>query len=119
MTAACLDDSVARHHADVRAAVLAYIRDRIPQSRIACLAGNTVHADATFLKKEMPELIQHLHYRIVDVSTIKELVSRWYGEDAKWSGGKGKHRALDDIQGSIEELKYYRQHYFVNQKGNQ
>lgn len=97
--------------------MLAYIRDRIPSSRIACLAGNTVHADATFLKKEMPELTDHLHYRIVDVSSIKELVSRWYGEDARWSGGLGSHRALDDIRGSIDELKYYRKNFFVNQGG--
>ena len=97
--------------------MLAYIRDRIPLVGIACLAGNTVHADATFLKKEMPELIQHLHYRIVDVSTIKELVGRWYGGHARWTGGKGSHRALDDIRGSIEELQYYRRNYFVNEGG--
>jgi oligoribonuclease len=113
LTAACQDDSIARHHADVRAAVLAYIRDRVPKPMTACLAGNTVHADAVFLKKEMPELIQHLHYRIVDVSSVKELVARWYGETVRWSQGKGSHRALDDIQGSISELKYYRTNFFV------
>jgi oligoribonuclease len=117
LTTACLDDTVARHHADVRAAVLAYIRDRIPSSGVACLAGNTVHADATFLKKEMPELIDHLHYRIVDVSSIKELIARWYGQDARWSQGLGSHRALDDIRGSISELKYYRKNFFINQGG--
>lgn len=113
LTAACQDDKIARGHADVRAAVLAYIRDRIPKQHTACLAGNTVHADATFLKKEMPELINHLHYRIVDVSSIKELVARWYGEGARWSQGKGSHRALDDIQASINELKYYREKFFI------
>jgi oligoribonuclease len=117
LTAACQDDQIAKQHADVRAAVLAYIRDRVPKPGVACLAGNTVHADATFLKKEMPELINHLHYRIVDVSSIKELVSRWYGEDAKWTGGLGSHRALDDIQGSISELGYYRKNFFINQGG--
>lgn len=60
------------------------------------------------------QLLNHLHYRIVDVSTIKELVGRWYGADARWSGGKGTHRALEDIEGSIEELKYYRSRYFVH-----
>ncbi|UZJ52296.1 hypothetical protein CBS101457_001616 [Exobasidium rhododendri] len=117
LTAACQDDSIAKEHADVRAAVLAYIRDRVPKAGVACLAGNTVHADATFLKKEMPELTNHLHYRIVDVSSIKELVTRWYGEDARWSRGLGSHRALDDIRGSIDELRYYRKNFFTNQGG--
>lgn len=60
-------------------------------------------------------MLQHLHYRIVDVSSIKELVARWYGEESKWSHGKGAHRALDDIRGSIDELKFYRGSVFVNQ----
>lgn len=56
LTAACLDNSISRDHADVRAAVLAYVRDRVPEKQVAVLAGNTVHADATFLKKEAPEV---------------------------------------------------------------
>ncbi|EDP45633.1 hypothetical protein MGL_0622 [Malassezia globosa CBS 7966] len=76
---ACLDAKMSHMHQDVRAAVLAYVLDRIPEARIACLAGSSVHADKAFLVNEMPELIKHLHYRIVDVSTIKELVRRWYG----------------------------------------
>lgn len=114
LTSACSsgDSAVAREHADVRAAVLAYVRDRVPAQGAACLAGNTVHADKAFLAKEMPELVQHLHYRIVDVSTIKELVRRWYGEGAVWRGGKGEHRALEDIMGSIRELRYYRKNVF-------
>lgn len=76
---ACLDAKMSHVHQDVRAAVLAYVLDRIPEARIACLAGSSVHADKAFLVNEMPELIKHLHYRIVDVSTIKELVRRWYG----------------------------------------
>lgn len=79
------------------------------------------------------QLIEHLHYRIVDVSsllqlqalpstltlarpqvsTIKELVGRWYGNESRWFGGKGSHRALDDIQGSIEELRHYRETFFI------
>lgn len=113
LTAACLDESIACDHADVRAAVLAYVRDRCPDKRVACLAGNTVHADAGFLKREAPELMDHLHYRIVDVSTVKELVGRWYGLDARWGAGKGSHRALDDIRGSIAELKHYRERFFI------
>ncbi|EPQ26799.1 uncharacterized protein PFL1_05777 [Pseudozyma flocculosa PF-1] len=113
LTAACLDPTVARSHQDVRKAVLAYIIDRVPAKRIGVLAGNTVHADKVFLQRELPELVEHLHYRIVDVSSFKECVRRWYGEEHVWQGGKGSHRALDDIRGSIEELKHYRQRFFV------
>lgn len=126
-----------------------------------CLAGNSIHADKTFLVKEMPEvscllvllskflcqpkvftlllicflrwhetswtrslslslfavsfqLIDHLHYRLVDVSTVKELVRRFYGPEKEnfWNKGKGSHRALDDIRDSIEELKFYRENFF-------
>ncbi|CDR98934.1 hypothetical protein [Sporisorium scitamineum] len=83
LTSACLSPT-SYPHASVRAAILAYIRDRIPHPNSACLAGNTVHADKLFLLKEMPELIHHLHYRIVDVSSVKEIVSRWYGAEKVW-----------------------------------
>ncbi|CAO1637172.1 unnamed protein product [Sympodiomycopsis kandeliae] len=112
LTSNCLNPEVAKNHTDVRAACLAYIRDRIPDERIACLAGNTVHADANFLRREFPELMNHLHYRIVDVSSIKELVARWYGPQYTWRAGRGSHRALDDIRASIAELKFYQEHYF-------
>lgn len=132
LTSACLSATASFPHASIRAAILAYIRDRVPTPNSACLAGNTVHADKVFLVKEMPELIRHLHYRIVDVSSIKELVRRWYGPDKVWKGqpthtdansisntttnaaqgNKGDHRALNDIRASIAELKYYRQHIF-------
>ncbi|CCV00576.1 unnamed protein product [Malassezia sympodialis ATCC 42132] len=78
----CTDTARAHSHSDVRTAVLAYVLDRIPDAKTACLAGSTVHADKAFLQNEMPELIEHLHYRIVDVSTIKELVRRWYSSTA-------------------------------------
>lgn len=113
LTVACLDPTISRDHADVRAAILAYVVDRVPDKRVACLAGNTVHADAVFLRKEAPELLEHLHYRIVDVSSVKEMVRRWYGGDAVWGKGKASHRALDDIRDSIAELKHYRQTVFV------
>ena len=77
--AACLDEACSHPHLDVRTAILAYVLDRVPTARKACLAGSSVHADKMFLVNEMPELMAHLHYRIVDVSTIKELVRRWYG----------------------------------------
>lgn len=62
------------------------------------------------------QLMDHLHYRIVDVSTIKELVGRWYGPTLRWGSGKGAHRALDDIRGSIRELEFYRKHIFLGKE---
>ena len=102
LTAMCLDASRSHTHEAVRTAVLAYVLDRVPDRRTACLAGSTVHMDKTFLVREMPELIEHLHYRIVDVSSIKELVRRWYSEDHLWKGTAAtRHRALDDIRASM------------------
>lgn len=80
--AACTDPARSHSHTDVRTAILAYVLDRVPDAKTACLAGSSVHADKGFLQNEMPELVDYLHYRIVDVSTIKELVRRWYGADA-------------------------------------
>ncbi|PWY99995.1 ribonuclease H-like protein [Testicularia cyperi] len=114
LTAECQDPTIAREHADVRAAVLAYVRDRVPVPKSGVLAGNTVHADKVFLLQELPELITHLHYRIVDVSSLKELVRRWYGDTKVFKPNtKGSHRALDDIRGSIQELKHYRENFFL------
>ncbi|XP_027234853.2 oligoribonuclease, mitochondrial [Penaeus vannamei] len=79
----------------------------------APLAGNSVHADKKFLDKYMPKLMKHLHYRIVDVSTVKELCRRWYPEEFSSAPSKKvAHRALDDIKESIEELKYYKSAIF-------
>lgn len=96
------------------AQVLDFVRAHVPQARTAPLAGNSVHADRAFLKRFMPSLEAYLHYRNVDVSTVKELVSRWYPAafDAR-PRKKGSHRALDDIRESIEELRYYRSAVFV------
>ena len=77
----------------------------------APLCGNSVHNDRAFLAKEMPEVLDLLHYRIVDVSTIKELVNRWYPNLQRYRK-KEAHRALDDIIESVEELRHYRQHIF-------
>ncbi|KAK6018028.1 oligoribonuclease domain protein, partial [Ostertagia ostertagi] len=77
------------------------------------LAGNSVHFDRRFISKYMPRLDEHLHYRIVDVSTVKELASRWFPDEYAIAISKrGTHRALDDIRESIEELRYYRSAIF-------
>ena len=77
------------------------------------LAGNSIGQDAKFLEKYMPKLMKHLHYRVIDVSTIKELSRRWYPEEfAMRPKKKLTHRALDDIKESIEELRYYKEKMF-------
>lgn len=80
--------------------------------REAPLCGNSVHQDRLFLMKEMKTLEAYLHYRIVDVSSVKELVRRWY-PGLRIPAKKGAHRALDDIRESIEELRFYRESVFV------
>ena len=80
--------------------------------REAPLCGNSVHQDRLFLMKEMKTLEAYLHYRIVDVSSVKELVRRWY-PGLRAPAKKGAHRALDDIRESIEELRFYRERVFV------
>ncbi|RCH93002.1 Oligoribonuclease, mitochondrial [Rhizopus azygosporus] len=89
--------------------IVQFLEQHLPKG-VAPLAGNSVHEDKRFLYKEMPRVIDYLHYRIVDVSTIKELAKRWY--PSIQVNKKGSHRALDDIIESIEELKYYRHHVF-------
>ncbi len=99
-------------------AVLDYIRGHVPEARKAPLAGNTVGTDRLFLSRDMPMLETHLHYRVVDVSSIKELARRWYPRAYFASPPKtGNHRALADIQESIEELRYYRATVFVEPPG--
>ena len=100
--------------ADAEALVLAYVREWVPEQRKAPLAGNTVGTDRMFLARDMPELERHLHYRNVDVSTIKELSRRWFSRAYHNAPRKaGNHRALADIQESIEELRYYREAVFI------
>jgi oligoribonuclease len=90
-------------------AVLAYLREWIPESGKAPLAGNSIGTDKMFLERDMPELMAHLHYRVIDVSSIKELARRWYPRIYFASPDKnGGHRALADILESIDELRYYR-----------
>ena len=98
--------------------VLDYVRAFVPEPRRAPLAGNSVATDRGFLARDMPDLESHLHYRIIDVSSIKELARRWYPRVYFASPEKrGGHRALADIRESIEELKYYREALFVPQPG--
>jgi oligoribonuclease len=99
-------------------AVLTYVRAFVAEPRRAPLAGNSVATDRGFLARDMPALEQHLHYRIIDVSSIKELARRWYPRAYFASPAKaGGHRALADIRESIEELKYYREAVFVPPPG--
>jgi oligoribonuclease len=103
---------------DAQAQVLAYIREHVPEAGKAPLAGNSVGTDKVFLDRDMPELVGHLHYRIIDVSSIKELARRWYPRVYFSSPKKnGGHRALADILESIDELRYYRAALLVPQPG--
>ncbi|MBZ6477012.1 oligoribonuclease [Streptomyces griseocarneus] len=98
--------------------VLEYIREHVPEPGKAPLCGNSVSTDRGFLLRDMPTLESHLHYRIVDVSSVKELARRWFPR-AYFSSPKktGNHRALSDIRESIAELRYYREAIFVPQPG--
>lgn len=101
-----------------QAQVMEYIRAWVPEPQKAQLAGNSVGTDRNFLARDMPEVIEHLHYRIVDVSTIKELARRWYPRAYFQAPAKtGGHRALGDIVDSINELRYYRAAVFVPHPG--
>lgn len=98
--------------------VLAYVRSFVPEARKAPLAGNSVGTDKIFLDRDMPELTAHLHYRIIDVSSIKELARRWYPRAYYQAPAKdGGHRALADIAESIDELRYYRSILFPAEPG--
>ena len=98
--------------------VLAYIKEHCPDGSRPPLAGNTVATDRSFLTRDMPTLESFLHYRIVDVSSIKELSRRWFPRAYFNAPAKsGNHRALADIQESIEELRYYRAAVFVPSPG--
>ncbi len=103
---------------DAEQQVLGYIREFCPEGSRPPLAGNTVATDRMFLARDMPDLESFLHYRIVDVSSIKELARRWYPRAYYNAPAKtGNHRALADIQESIEELRYYRSAVFVPSPG--
>jgi len=104
--------------ATAEAMVLDYVRTHIPQAKTAPLAGNSIATDRGFIARDMPRLDDYLHYRMIDVSSIKELCRRWYPRIYFGQPAKGlAHRALADIHESIRELRYYRQTAFVPPPG--
>lgn len=104
--------------ADAEAQVMAYVTEWVPDVRKAPLAGSSVGTDRAFIARDMPALEEHLHYRIIDVSSIKELVKRWYPRVHFNAPAKhGGHRAMADILESIAELRFYREAVFVPQPG--
>ena len=98
--------------------VLDYVRSHVPERRKAPLCGNSIATDRGFLARDMPTLDDWLHYRMIDVSSIKELARRWYPRAYFAAPEKqGGHRALADIRESVQELRYYREAIFVPQPG--
>lgn len=90
-------------------ATLAFIREHVPEPRSVPLCGNSIGTDRRFLAQWLPEIEEYLHYRSVDVSSVKELAKRWYPEAAEAAPNKGgSHRALDDIRESVAELRHFR-----------
>ncbi len=111
-----LDAGLSMTEAEER--VLDYVRQFVTEPRKAPLAGNTIGTDRAFLARDMATFEHYVHYRNIDVSSIKELVRRWYPRVYYQSPAKsGNHRALADVQESIEELRYYREAVFVPQPG--
>lgn len=103
---------------DAQEKVLAYVMQHVPEPRKAPLAGSSVYVDRGFLARYMPQLDAHLHYRLVDVSSVKEITKRWYPRVFFQTPEKtGNHRALGDIRDSIAELRYYREAVFVPAPG--
>jgi oligoribonuclease len=98
--------------------VLDYVRGHVTEARKVPLCGNSIATDRWFIARDMPELDAYLHYRMVDVSSIKELARRWFPRAYFASPAKhGGHRALADIRESVQELRYYREVVFVPQPG--
>ena len=94
-------------------ATLAFVKEHVPEARSVPLCGNSIGTDRRFLAAYLPEVEEYLHYRSVDVSTVKELARRWYPKVVADAPAKaGGHRALDDIRESVAELRYYREHVF-------
>ena len=104
--------------AEAQDIVLGYVRTHVAEPRRVPLCGNSIATDRWFIARDMPDLDSYLHYRMVDVSSIKELTRRWYPRAYFASPGKhGGHRALADIRESVQELRYYREAVFVPQPG--
>ena len=104
--------------AEAEKRVLDHVREYVPDPKTAPLCGNSIATDRGFLARDMPTFNDHLHYRMIDVSSIKELTRRWYPRVYFGQPAKGMaHRALADIRESIRELRYYREAVFVPQPG--
>ena len=100
--------------ADAETRVLAYVKEHVPAPGVAPLCGNSIGVDRRFLDRYMHELDTYVHYRSIDVSSLKELCRRWYPQVYRKRPNKSEqHRALDDIRESIEELRYYRDAMFI------
>jgi oligoribonuclease len=127
---AAMDDWNTKHHggsgltqrvkesqitdADAEAQTIAFINAHVSAKDRPVLAGNSIHQDRRFIRRYMPAFEKRLHYRMVDVSTVKELARRWYPQaTARQPAKKDTHRALDDVRESIEELRFYRGQIFV------
>jgi oligoribonuclease len=127
---AAMDDWNTKHHgasgltqrvrestiddASAEAQTIAFINAHVTARERPVLAGNSIHQDRRFIRRYMPALEKRLHYRMVDVSTIKELARRWYpAVVARQRPKRDTHRALDDIRESLDELRFYREHVFT------
>ncbi len=127
---AAMDDWNKKHHGEsglvdrvrqstvddaaAEAAILAFLDKHVGAKDRPLLAGSSIHQDRRFINRYMPRLDRRLHYRMVDVSTVKELARRWFpGELARLPPKRESHRALDDIRESIDELRYYRRSIFL------
>ena len=116
LTAAALASTISLTEAEDM--ILAYVTSHVPEPRTAPLCGNSIATDRGFLARDMPRLDAYLHYRMIDVSSIKELCRRWYPRTYYGQPAKGlAHRALADIKESIRELEYYRRTVFVPPPG--
>jgi len=96
--------------ADVENTLVGFLSEHVP-ARVSPLCGNSVHQDRRFMVRYLPRLEEYFHYRNLDVSTLKELMRRWKPELAAGMTKHGKHEALADVYESIDELKYYREHF--------
>ena len=96
--------------AEAQAQTLGFLKEHV-EPNTAPLCGNSVWNDKRFLEKEMPDIVEFLHYRMIDVSTVKELARRWYPDVPRYEK-KGAHLALDDIRESVEELRHFRERVF-------
>lgn len=107
LLSAMWDASLSLH--DAGAQTLEFIKQHVTEPRSVPLCGNSIGIDRRFLSAYLPEIEEYLHYRCIDVSTLKELCRRWYPKELRGAPNKGHgHRAMDDVRESVEELRYYR-----------